>query len=105
MADEANDSWPFDQPRNVACFTVRQVIEDGAPILYVVHDADDHGWQFLTGDPVSSDDAVIVSMAEIVGIDPSLFEISHLPPGYTATRISIGDEWQILKQVEGQTQD
>jgi hypothetical protein len=43
-------AWPFDQPRNCAVFTTRQVLEGAEPILHVTHDSDDHGWQFLGGE-------------------------------------------------------
>ena len=89
--------WTFDQAENVACFTLRQIIDEGAPILFVVHDGHDHGWQFLTGEEVTMDDALIVSMREIVDRDPTLLEIGHLPPGYRATRAAIGESWEIEK--------
>ncbi len=94
-ADEAEQSWTFDQPRNAACFTLREIVEDGAPILYVTHDASDHGWQFLTGESVSMAQSMIVSMAEIVALDPSLLKIGNLPPGFSASRDSVESEWEI----------
>ena len=60
MADEQD--WPFDQPPDAAAITVRAVL-DGAPILLVSHDADDDGWQFLDGNEVDLDKAVLISMA------------------------------------------
>ena len=90
--------WTFDQERNVACFTVRQVIENNAPILRVSHDEDDHSWQFLTGDRISTEDMMIVGMGEIVDRDSSLLTIGTMPPGYTATRVSVDDDWVIQKQ-------
>jgi len=89
--------WTFDQAENVACFTLQQIINDGAPILFVVHDEHDHGWQFLTGKNVTPDDAMIVSMREIVDHDRSLLEIGDMPPGYRATRVAVGEPWQIEK--------
>jgi hypothetical protein len=87
--------WTFDQAENVACFTVRQVLKERAPILYVVHDASDHGWQFLTGDNISMEDAMIVSMREIVEHDPTLLEIGDMPPGYSARRAAVGEPWKV----------
>ena len=95
MDDEELADWTFDQAENVACFTVRQVLKEGAPILYVVHDASDHGWQFLTGEDVTMKDAMIVSMKEIVEHDPTLLEIGNMPPGHTARRSAVGEPWMI----------
>lgn len=87
--------WTFDQSENVACFTLRQIIRDGAPILFVVHDEEDHGWQFLTGEKVTPDDAMIVSMGNIVKHDRTVLQVGDMPPGYRATRVAVGERWTI----------
>jgi len=86
--------WLFDQPRNCAAISLRQIAEGGAPVLLVTHDKDDHGWQFLDGSKSpSTSDAVVVCMSEVVESDPSLFELADLPPGWRAWRQSVNDEW------------
>ena len=92
--------WTFDQAENVRCFTLRQIINEGAPILLVVHDADDHGWQFLTSEDVTLNDAMIVSMREIVDHDRTLLELGGMLPGYRATRAAVGEPWEIEKTSE-----
>ena len=91
MADEQD--WPFDQPPDAVAITVRAVLE-GAPILLVSHDADDDGWQFLDGNEVDLDQAVLISMARAVDLDPSLREVADLAPGWTAWRGAPGEPWQ-----------
>ena len=98
--DNEELNWTFDQAENVGCFTVSQVINDGAPILVVVHDAEDHGWQFLTGQDVTMDDAMIISMGQIVAHDQTLLEIGTMPPGHIATRVAVGEPWNIEKIAE-----
>jgi hypothetical protein len=90
----ANDDWPFDQPRDCAVFTLRSIVFDGQPILYVSHDADDHGWQFLDGESVDLSQAAVVGLGEIVGRDPGLLELADLPPGWIATRVARGSPWR-----------
>ena len=92
---EANgvEDWPFDQSPRAAAITVRAVL-DGAPILHVSHDEDDHGWQFLDGRPVDTDEARLISMAEAVAIDRSVREVADLPPGWIAWRDAAGRPWQ-----------
>ena len=58
-------SWPFDEPPDVAAFTVRQVIEGGEPILLVSHDEPDGAWQFISGRRPAEGDARIVAPREI----------------------------------------
>jgi hypothetical protein len=85
--------WPFDQPRNCATFTMRQVLDRSEPILLVSHDGDDHGWQFIGTSDVSMADAKLVGLEEIVALDPTVLEVADLEPGWQALRKSIGDPW------------
>jgi hypothetical protein len=43
-------------------------------ILFVSHDEEDGAWQFHDGDSTSSENARIVSLLQIVTIDPSLMD-------------------------------
>jgi len=88
------DNWPFDDPPNVASITVRQIVHGGEPIRLVAHDAEDGGWQFLTGEAVDVADAMLVSLASIVRRDPSIAELANLPRGWRASRAAVGHPWQ-----------
>ena len=63
------------------------------PITRVVHDASDHGWQFLSDDGANMDDAMLVGLKEIVAHDNTVLEIADLPPGWIATRDQVGSPW------------
>lgn len=89
----AHKKRPFADPPNAATITVRQILEGGEPILYVSHDADDGAWQFLTGVDVSSEDAMVVSLQNMVEHDPTLAELADLELGWTATRERLGAPW------------
>jgi|ERR1044071_1461736 hypothetical protein len=84
--------WPFDQPRNCAVFTTRQVLECEEPILHVTHDVDDHGWQFL-GSDARAEDVTIISLEEAVELDPSILQLADLPIGWHAWRSSVEEPW------------
>jgi hypothetical protein len=89
------DDWPFDQPPNCLAFTTKRIVFEGAPILYVFHDKQDHDWQFMDGRTnLVEADAALVSMANIVERDATVLEVADLPPGYFAWRDSPADEWQ-----------
>jgi hypothetical protein len=85
--------WPFDQPRNCAMITLRSIAFDGAPILHVTHDLDDHGWQFLGLNDFSESDACVIALDEAGALDPSVLELADLPPGWRAWRPSRGAPW------------
>ncbi|WP_144393890.1 hypothetical protein [Pleionea sediminis] len=89
--------WPFDQPKNCAVFTIKQIIEGTSPIQVVYHDREDDGWQFVSNIEYAMDDAKLVSLEEIIKIDPSVFEVAHIQPGYHAWRNKVGDKWTIAK--------
>lgn len=86
--------WPFDQGPDVAAITTRQVLEDGLPILSVVHYADDHSWAFCCGTSNETEDGRVVGMGEALHLDPTLAEIADLAPGQCATREAVGASWK-----------
>ena len=90
MYTNQTDGWPFDQPRNCATFTMRQVLDGSEPILLVSHDADDHGWQFIGTSDALMANAKLVCLEEIVRPDPTVLEVADLPPGWQAVRDRVG---------------
>lgn len=85
--------WPFDQAANVAAITTRQVIEENAEILVVVHYDDDHSWAFLCGTTDRDDDGRIIGMGTALRRDATLAQIADLPPGWIASRNYSGGIW------------
>src|SRR5262245_12378484 len=88
------DNWPFDQPPNCAVVSLRSIVFDGRPILFVSHDEDDHGWQFLDGGEPDVANAAVVALSEIVDLDPSVLAVADLQPGWHAWRKSSDNVWQ-----------
>lgn len=72
---------------------MRQILERLEPILWVSHDADDHGWQFIGTSDASLVDARLVCLEEIVRLDPSVLEVADLLPGWQAFRDTVGGPW------------
>ena len=85
-------SWKFDQAPNVACITCQSVI-DGHPVLVAMHYEDDHSWGFMDGTPADMATAIVVAMSEVIEQHPELDEIASLPPGWSATRVAVGEPW------------
>ena len=92
-----NKPWPFKDPMNVVTFTVADIAFGRTPILHVCHDAEDGGWQFLTGGPLpNKEEWMLVALSNITTIDPTVLELATLPLGWQATRSSLDHPW--LKQ-------
>ena len=89
-----DDDWPFGEPRNCAVITLRPIVFDGASILHVTHDEEDHGWQFLGRDDADVEQAAVASLGEIARLDPSVLEVADLPPGWHAWRRDRSSPWQ-----------
>ncbi|EOX4936373.1 hypothetical protein, partial [Vibrio harveyi] len=69
-------NWNFDQDKNVAALITKQVVEQGLPILQVIHYSDDHSWAFMCGTTSNPSDTLVVSMEQAVSFDVSLYEIA-----------------------------
>ena len=88
-----SEDWPFDQDENVT-LTTRQVLDDGLPILHVVHYSDDYSWAFTCGTTDDTNDGRLVCMSHMVERDPTIKEIADFEPGWVATRNAIGESWK-----------
>lgn len=86
-------TWNFDQDKNVAALITTQVVEQGLPILQVIHYSDDHSWAFMCGTTSNPSDTLVVSMEQAVSFDVSLYEIAAMPPGCIASRNSVEEDW------------
>ena len=95
-------SWPFDSPPNVACITVRAIVEGVEPILMASRDADDGGWQFLTGEATNAEEAMLVSLKSMVDRDSTLLQLAGVQPGWIARRDRLGAPWTL--HAEGGTE-
>ena len=94
LSGAAENNWPFDQPKNLAVITLKQIVVGKAPILRVTHDADDHGWQFMNPNiEVIESNAAVVSLEQITQLDPSILELANLQPGWSALRTKVGEKW------------
>ena len=90
--------WPFEDEPRVAVVTTTHVMRDAERILRVSHDADDGTWQFHYGGPVSTKDAMLVALEEIVEIDPTVASLANLPLGYCATRKDRSAAWRVQEK-------
>jgi len=87
--------WQFDDPPNMAVIANRKIVSSEEWIAYVSHDGDDGAWQFHTNspEPINENDAVLVSLQNIVDIDHSITALADLPLGWCAWRNSKDDVW------------
>ena len=74
-------------------FTTKYVIQKESEIVFVAHDKEGE-WQFFGREnDVHENDARIVSLKEIIDLDPTLNDILWIPEGTEARRARVGSEW------------
>lgn len=78
--------------RGPDALTVRQIADGGQTVLLVIRD-DEGDWQFLIDGDFAEQDAMLVSVARMLKLDPTLADLADLPPGSRATRKRAGSGW------------
>jgi hypothetical protein len=90
--------WQFDVQPETTIVTSTYVTIDRMPVLYVTHEHDpEEGpiWQFHCGNN-DYDPAVLqlVSLKELLALDPSIEQVAQLPVGFCARRPSAQQQWR-----------
>ena len=88
------DDWPFNTLEDCAVITLVHILDGSMPILYVTHDEDDGGWQFLDGGNVTAANAMVVSRRRMADHDPTIKQLANLPVGWYAVRRAVGQPWE-----------
>jgi hypothetical protein len=94
---EVNYNWPFLDPPNTAVITTVPILNRQASVQYVTHDHEDGAWQFhhlrQHGEPASVKDAAVISLGNMLRLEPRIAELSDLPLGCHAWRDSEHAPW------------
>lgn len=90
------ENWLFEDQPNVAVITTKNILNNSSDILQVWHDKDDGMWQFLDSTDIDEEDALIVSLKEIVELDNSILQLYSLPLGWVAFRNNRNSEWKTI---------
>jgi hypothetical protein len=89
-------AWPFHAGKNRVAFVTRPLLEENRPVLLVSHDPDGD-WQFLCGTTNETSEGRLVSLGNILEIDPTLSTLADLPTGWQASRSAVGEPWQRVR--------
>lgn len=92
--------WKFKDMPNTAVITTKRIIAKESPILEVWHDENDGMWQFLDGLEIRVEDAIIVSLQEIISLDPTVVSLYNLPLGSYACRTDQSGKWYLNKNYD-----
>jgi hypothetical protein len=78
---------------NTYIITTKNIINNNFPIIRVIHD-EDGDWQFLGDEEnLTEDDAVVISIDELLSIDKSIKEVLNMTIDKQAMRINKESPW------------
>ena len=86
----------IEENKNKSAITTKYVVNNNSIIVSVFYD-EDGDWQFLGEEEVSEEDAIVVSIQEMIDIDKSLVNLPDLKEGESAYRNNKESIWLIRK--------
>lgn len=86
----------IEENKNKSAITTKYVVNNNSIIVSVFYD-EDGDWQFLGEEEVSEEDAIVVSIQEMIDIDKSLVNLPDLKEGESAYRENKESIWLIRK--------
>ena len=87
---DRNADFKFREDKLCPVFTTSAWLENQQPIVDVIHDKDGH-WFFL---PLGEPDWKLVSLEELIKVDPTLNDVFDLDYGECANREFVGGRWE-----------
>jgi hypothetical protein len=92
---DAAPRWPFLDPPNTAVFTNLRILDGTNWVRYVTHDEEDGAWQFHPPNrKATMSEAAVVSLANMLRLEPRIAELADLPTGWHAWRDEKDGPWQ-----------
>ena len=87
-----------EEQKNKSVLTTSHVLTNGSPVTFVLYD-EDGDWQLFGEEDVTDDeDAYLVSVDEILEMEPALRKLPDLQPGQAATREKESTRWFIVEE-------
>ena len=87
----------FEDDLQIYVFTTRFVMKNNSPITFITHD-ENGDWQFMSDDDFEENDAMVVSLEEMIWHDSSILEVADLPYEHKAYRINVNTNWITMPQ-------
>lgn len=86
----------IEENKNKSAITTKYVVNNNSIIVSVFYE-EDGDWQFFGKEEVSEEDAIVVSIQEMIDIDKSLVNLPDLKEGESAYRKNKESIWLIRK--------
>lgn len=87
-----------EESKNKSILTTSHVLTTGSPVTFVLYD-EDGDWQLFGDDEVSDDeDAYLVSVEEILEMEPALRKLPDMQPGQAVVRDKDSTRWYFAEE-------
>ncbi|GAB6123971.1 hypothetical protein [Dysgonomonas termitidis] len=87
-----------EEQKNKSVLTTSYVLTNGSPVTFVLYD-EDGDWQLFGEEDVTDDeDAYLVSVDEMLEMEPALRKLPDLQPGQAAVREKDSARWFIVEE-------
>lgn len=89
-----------EEPKNKSVLTTSYVLTNGSPVTFVLYD-EDGDWQLFGDDETNEDeDAYLVSVDEILEMEPALRKLPDMQPGQAVAREKNNTRWYFVEEEE-----
>jgi len=85
----------FNESLNTAVLTSKYVMSRESPIVYIAHH-DDGTWEFWGKEIIDEAEIMVVSLGQIIQVDPSVLDVADLPVEFNAIREKEKSPWNIV---------
>ena len=84
--------------KNKSILTTAHVLTNGSPVTFVLYD-EDGDWQLFGDDEMGEDeDAYLVTVEEILEMEPVLRKLPDMQPGQAVSRDKDGTRWFFVEE-------
>ncbi len=89
-----------EEPKNKSVLTTSYVLTNGSPVTFVLYD-EDGDWQLFGEEAISEEeDAYLVSIEEILEMEPALRKLPDMQPGQAVVRDKDSNRWFFTEEDE-----
>lgn len=89
-----------EESKNKSILTTSYVLTNGSPVTFVLYD-EDGDWQLFGDDETNEDeDAYLVSVEEILEMEPALRKLPDMQPGQAVAREKNSTRWYFVEEEE-----
>ena len=87
----------FKESLETAVLTSKYVVSGNSPIVHIAHH-EDGVWEFFGKEIINESEIMVVSLRQIIDIDPTVIQVSDLPIEFSAVRELKEKEWKIVSK-------